>query len=171
MTRADLRGVREVRLVVSGTNNIVPTEEAFRQAEDLALDLVIVSDKSTPPVVKIEDFRKLEYERKKQRKAQKAKAHNSQLKEVQFKMRIAEHDMEVKLDKVRAFLERGDKVKATVRLRGRERATPERARDLIGDIAKRVGCKITPGGPPHTAILEPLEKIDRDKLEKAKAAK
>ena len=155
LTRAAARNLTKVRLVGEGKNDIVPVEEAFRTAEDLGLDLVCVSDKSDPPVVRVQDYKKLIYEQKKARKSQKAKSHNSELKEIQLKINIAEHDLETKLNNVRRFLERGDKVKVMVRLKGRERENPERARELINRVAERVDCKIaqTPG-PMNIAILE-----------------
>lgn len=155
LQRFQLRGVEKIRLVGQGKNEIVSVEEAFREAEAKDLDLVCVSDKADPMVVRIEDFKKIEYEKKKAKKSQKAASRTGGMKEMQFKLHIAEHDLNVKLDKVRSFLERGDKVKAVVRLRGREKAHPELARDLIKNIVERLEAQIAqPGGPPHIAIIE-----------------
>jgi translation initiation factor IF-3 len=151
-TRAMARQVPRVRLVGEGTNEIVPTEFALRQADDMGLDLVIVSDKSDPPVVRIQDFKKLEYERK---KAKQGKTRTSELKEIQLKVNISDHDLQTKIGAVKRFLERGDKVKLMVRLKGRERETPERAQALINRVAEAVQCKVSRlPGPMTIAILE-----------------
>ena len=152
LTRANARSVPRVRLVGEGTNEIVPTDVALRQAEDAGLDLVIVSDKSDPPVVRIQDFKKLEYEKK---KAKKTITKTSELKEIQLKINISDHDLETKVSAIRRFLERGDKVKLTVRLKGRERESPERAQALIQRVAQTVDCKVSKlPGPMTVAILE-----------------
>lgn len=151
-TRAMARQVPRVRLVGEGTNEIVPAELALRQADDLGLDLVIVSDKSDPPVVRIQDFKKLEYERK---KAKQGKTKTSELKEIQLKVNISDHDLATKISAVKRFLERGDKVKVMVRLKGRERESPERAQALIQKVAESVQCKVSKlPGPMTMAILE-----------------
>ena len=152
LTRAMARSVPRVRLISEGTNEIVPTEFAFRQADEVGLDLVIVSDKSDPPVVRIQDYKKLEYEKK---KARQTKAKTSELKEIQLKVNISGHDLETKIAAIRRFLERGDKVKLTVRLKGREREAPERAQQLITRVAEVVACKVSKlPGPMTIAILE-----------------
>jgi translation initiation factor IF-3 len=146
------RQVPRVRLISEGTNEIVPTEVAFRQADDLGLDLVIVSDKSDPPVVRIQDYKKLEYEKK---KAKKTNLRTSELKEIQLKVNISDHDLQTKISAIKRFLERGDKVKLTVRLKGRERESPERASSLIHRVAATVQCKVSRlPGPMNIAILE-----------------
>ena len=150
------RQVPRVRLVHEGQNEIVPTEFALRTADDAGLDLVIVSDKSDPPVVRIQDYKKLEYEKK---KARKNKTPTSELKEIQLKVNIAEHDLETKVSAIKRFLERGDKVKIVVRLKGRERESPERASNLIKRVAEMVPeCKMSKlPGPISMAILEPAK--------------
>lgn len=151
-TRAMARQVPRVRLVGESTNEVVPTEFAIRQAEEAGLDLVIVSDKSDPPVVRIQDFKKLEYEKKKARAKQ---ARTSELKEIQLKVNISDHDLQTKINAIKKFLERGDKVKLSVRLKGRERETPERAAALLKKVSESVECKVSRiPGPMTIAILE-----------------
>lgn len=155
LTRALARSFPKVRLVGEGSNEIVPTEFALRQADEQGLDLVIVSDKSDPPVVRIQDFKKLEYEKK---KAKKKQAPSSELKEIQLKVNISDHDLETKISAMRRFLERGDKVKVTVRLKGRERESPQRAQELINRVSKAVECRVSRlPGPMTIAILEPTK--------------
>ena len=151
-TRAMARQVPRVRLVGEGSNEVVPTEFAIRQAEEQGLDLVIVSDKSDPPVVRIQDFKKLEYEKK---KAKAKQARSSELKEIQLKVNISDHDLQTKINAIKKFLERGDKVKLSVRLKGRERETPERASALLKKVSESVECKVSRiPGPMTIAILE-----------------
>jgi len=156
LERSDLRSMRDVRLVGEGLNDIVPVLDAWRKAEDEGLDLVLVSDISaTPPVVRIQDFKKLQYEKKKKQRQTK---HRVELKEIQLKANISDHDLQTKVNNIDRFLQRGDKVKVTVRLKGRERDTPQRAHDLIEKVSQSVTvtCKINKlPGPIATAILEP----------------
>lgn len=155
LTRAMARSVPRVRLVGEGTNEIVPTEFAFKQADEQGLDLVIVSDKSDPPVVRIQDYKKLEYEKK---KAKQGKTRTSELKEIQLKVNISDHDLQTKISAIKRFLERGDKVKLMVRLKGRERESPERAHLLIQKVQDQVTCKMSRvPGPIAIAILEPAK--------------
>jgi translation initiation factor IF-3 len=149
------RSFPKVRLVGEGSNEIVPTEMALRQADEQGLDLVIVSDKSDPPVVRIQDYKKLEYEKK---KAKATQGRTSELKEIQLKVNISDHDLETKISAIRRFLERGDKVKVTVRLKGRERESPERAQSLITRVSQSVECKMSKlPGPMTMAILESIK--------------
>lgn len=157
LTRALARSFPRVRLVGEGSNEIVPTEMALRQADEQGLDLVIVSDKSDPPVVRIQDFKKLEYEKK---KAKKKQATSSELKEIQLKVNISDHDLETKINAIKRFLERGDKVKVTVRLKGRERESPQRAQELINRVSGAVECRVSRlPGPMTIAILEPAKEV------------
>jgi translation initiation factor IF-3 len=157
----------KVRLVGEGINEITTIQDAVRQAEDMGLDLILVSDEATPPVVRIEDFKKLEYEKKKARKANKQAV--STLKEVQFKVNISEHDLATKLDKINKFLERGDKVKVSVKLKGRERETPRRQPDLLRKVCSSVECKVNfVPGPIAISILEPVKKASTKKASPTK---
>ena len=151
-TRAMARSMPRVRLVGEGVNEIVSADLALRQADEQGLDLVVVSDKSDPPVVRIQDFKKLEYEKK---KARQTKSKTSELKEIQLKVNISDHDLQTKVSAIKRFLERGDKVKVTVRLKGRERETPERAQALLTRVSELVECKMSKlPGPMTIAILE-----------------
>lgn len=144
-------------MVGNGINEIIHINEAFGRAEDLGLDLVLVSDTVVPPVVRIQDFKKLEYEKK---KAKKANKQTSSLKEIQFKINISEHDLATKINKIEKFLERGDKVKLSVRLKGRERENPDRAYELLDRVAASVECKANKiPGPMALTILEPVKSI------------
>ena len=158
LERSDLRSMRDVRLVGEGLNDIVPVQDAWRKAEDEGLDLVLVSTPdATPPVVRIQDFKKLQYEKKKKMRQTK---HKVELKEIQLKANISDHDLQTKVNNIERFLQRGDKVKVIVRLKGRERDTPQRAHELIAKVIETVEtpCKVNKlPGPIATAILEPVK--------------
>ena len=155
--RSELRSIREVRLVWEGKNEIVPATKAWQLAEDEGLDLVLVSSETTNPlVVRIQDYKKLQYEKKKQKAKQNK--HRSELKEIQLKANISDHDLQTKVNNIDKFLTRGDKVKVIVRLKGRERDNPKRAHDLIDKVVESLTaeCKMNKiPGPIATAILEP----------------
>jgi translation initiation factor IF-3 len=122
---------------------IIPTTDALRRAQELGLDLVEVASNSDPPVCKILDYGKLKYEiRKKQNEARK-KQKIIEVKEIKLRPGIDDHDFEIKMKAVRKFLEEGDKVKVTMRFRGREMVHQElgmnvlnRVRDLLDGLAK-----------------------------------
>lgn len=160
LDRSDLRDMREVRLVGEGTNTIVPIMEAWKQAEEEGLDLVLVSgEDAKPPVVRIQDYKKLQYEKKKKQRQNK---HKTEIKEIQLKANISDHDLQTKVNNIDRFLERGDKVKVIVRLKGRERDNPKRAHDLIDRVVESVSsnCKMNKvPGPIAIAILEPAKTV------------
>lgn len=156
ITRRTATGLDQVRFVNKTSSDIVPISDVFDMAEDKDLDVVLVSDKVSPPVVRIQDFKKIEYEKKKARKAQK-KNHTSTLKEIQLKINISDHDLGTKVNKIKKFIERGDKVKVLVRLKGRERENPQRAHELLARVADQVECKVNKvAGPIAIVILEPI---------------
>jgi translation initiation factor IF-3 len=122
--------VPEVRVVLEdGTLlGVMPTSDALRKAVELGLDLVEINPKSVPPVCKILDFGKFKYEEKKKASDAKRSQTVVELKEIKLRPKTDDHDMEVKLRAARRFVEAGNKVKFTVRFRGREITHPERAK-------------------------------------------
>jgi len=154
INRAAARSYTKVRLVGEETNEVVSVLEALSRAEEAGLDLVLISDKGDVPVVRVQDFKKVQYELKKSKKKQVVQ----ELKEIQLKLNIADHDFQTKLNAIDKFLSRGDKVKVVVRLKGRERENPERARALLDRVLTSVKAKssIVPG-PITMAILEPIK--------------
>jgi len=105
----------------------MPTSEALKAAEGRGLDLVEVNPKSIPPVCKILDFGRYKYEEKKRQSEAKRKQTIVELKEVKLRPKTDDHDLQVKVRSARRFLESGNKVKFTVRFRGREITHPQRA--------------------------------------------
>ena len=121
--------VPEVRVVLDDGSQlgVMPTSEALKQAEGRGLDLVEVNPKSVPPVCKILDFGRFKYEEKKRASDAKRKQTVVELKEVKLRPKTDDHDLQVKVRSARRFLESGNKVKFTVRFRGREITHPQRA--------------------------------------------
>jgi translation initiation factor IF-3 len=121
--------VPEVRVVLDdGTMlGVLSTQQALREAEERGLDLVEVNPKATPPVCKILDFGKFKYEEKKRQREAKRKQTVVEVKEIKLRPKTDDHDLETKVRAARRFIEAGNKVKFTVRFRGREIAHPQRA--------------------------------------------
>ena len=99
---------------------VVAIDDALKQARAKSLDLVEISPQAEPPVCKIMDFGKYKYDQKKRAQEAKSKQKAASLKEVKFRPNIGQNDFEVKLRQMRKFLEAGDKVKVTLRFKGRE---------------------------------------------------
>ena len=161
LERSDLRAIGDVRLVGENGNDIVPIMDAWKKAEEKGLNLVQVSDDDTKPlVVRIQDYNKIMFEKKKAKQAQRKKR-RSELKEIQLKANISDHDLQTKVKNIDKFLERGDKVKIIVRLKGRERDHPQRASELINKVVTLVTApsKFSKlAGPIACGILEPATK-------------
>jgi translation initiation factor IF-3 len=133
--------VREVRVIDDEGQQlgILPIQEAIRIAYERNLDLVEVAPNAVPPVCRLLDFGKFQYERqKKEREARKAQK-LIEIKEIRLRPRTGEHDIEVKVRQTLSFLEEGSKVKVAVRFRGREITHPEIARDQLDTFVERVG--------------------------------
>jgi translation initiation factor IF-3 len=107
------------------------TSEALVLAQANGLDLVEVSPVANPPVAKLIDFAKYKYQQKKMEQLQKKKAKKTEVKTIWVSMRISEHDMEIKANKVTEFLTDGDLVKIELRMRGREQAFGDQGRQNL----------------------------------------
>lgn len=115
------------------------TEEALARAEEAGLDLVEISPNAKPPVCRIMDYGKYLFELSKKRSAQKKKQKLIQVKEVKFRPVTDIGDYQVKLRKIQSFLERGDKVKISLRFRGREMQHQRLGLELLDRIKKDLG--------------------------------
>lgn len=132
---ADIR-VPRVQLIDSeGTNHgDVSIETAMEAAEAAGLDLVEISPNAEPPVCKILDLGKLKYESQKKAAAARKKQKIIEIKEIKMRPNIDTHDYEVKMKAVRRFFDDGDKVKVTLRFRGREMAHQELGMELLNRV-------------------------------------
>lgn len=129
---------REVRLVDEGGEQlgVVPIREALKLSEERGVDLVEVAPNATPPVCRLMDYGKYKYELKKQASAKKQKTQT--VKEVKFRPNIGEHDLDVKINRIREFLEDENKARIRIFFRGREIVHPEIGRMLANKIVERV---------------------------------
>jgi translation initiation factor IF-3 len=130
----------EIRLIGADGENVgvVTPQRAMEMAEEAGLDLVEISPSATPPVCKIMDFGKYKYEQQKREAEARKKQHIIEIKEIKFRPGTDIHDYEVKMRSVVKFLEGGDKVKVTLRFRGREMAHQQLGLDLLNRVADDV---------------------------------
>jgi len=125
--------VAQVRLIdeTGEQVGIVKTRDALERAREAGLDLVEVSPNADPPVCKILDFGKFKYEAQKRKSEARKKQKIIEVKEIKFRPNIEQHDYDVKMRAMRRFLEEGDKVKVTLRFRGREMAHQDLGRKVL----------------------------------------
>lgn len=128
----------------------MPRDEAVAKARAADLDLVEVAPQADPPVARIMDFGKFQYEQKKQAKQQK-KQRAGTVKEIRLSMKIGEHDLEHRVDKARQFLAEGQKVKFNLMMKGRENANPKAAMQRVKDIAAKYVPQAEPEANPVRA--------------------
>jgi translation initiation factor IF-3 len=131
---------KEVRLIDSngGQLGIVPLKEASRLAEEKKLDLVKISPTAKPPVCKIMDYSKFKFDQAKKEKEARKKQKTVDIKEIRLSPNIDTHDIQVKVKKAKEFLEDGDKVKITIRFRGRELGHTDIAYGILHDFAQQI---------------------------------
>jgi translation initiation factor IF-3 len=162
-----------VRLVApdGGQIGIKSIDEAKWLAQELGLDLVEVAAEARPPVVRMMDYGKFKYEQSVRDRAARKKQTRTVVKEVQFRPKIGDSDFQVKRRRVERFLAEGDKVKCTLRFRGREVTHPELGRkilerlmDELGELAvvetmpkfegRQITMVLVPGKRPVATVLE-----------------
>nr|WP_311197203.1 translation initiation factor IF-3 [Aliiroseovarius crassostreae] len=117
---------------------VVPPSRGMELAEQAGLDLVEISPNAVPPVCKIMDFGKFKYETQKREAEARKKQKTIEVKEVKFRPNTDTHDYDVKMRNVVKFLEKGDKVKVTLRFRGREMAHQNLGRELLERVAEDI---------------------------------
>jgi translation initiation factor IF-3 len=110
------------------------SRDAAFKAKELGVDLVEVSSTATPPVVKLIDWGKYQYQKMKEASKAKKKARSSELKQIRLGLKIGENDLNIKIRKIREFLEDGDRVRVTIVFRGREMAHKEIGNELMNKI-------------------------------------
>lgn len=123
-----------------GTNRgVVSINDALLAAEEAGLDLVEISPNAEPPVCKITDLGKMKYQSQKKAAEARKKQKTIEIKEIKMRPNIDTHDYEVKMKAVRRFFDEGDKVKLTLRFRGREMAHLELGMQLLNKVREEVG--------------------------------
>jgi translation initiation factor IF-3 len=150
---------RELRVIGADGSQVgvMPTFEALKLAREAGLDLVEISPNAVPPVARIQDFGKFLYEQgKREKQAKKSMA----LKEVKFSINVDEHDYETKKNHVLRFISEGDKVKASLRFKGREMAHRDLGRKvierLIRETAEKTQVEFAPrmeGNTMHAILI------------------
>ncbi len=129
---------REVRLITETGENVgvVPLREALARAEEAELDLVEVAPNAEPPVCKIMDFGKFQYQQAKKEREARKQQKQVEIKEIRLRPKTTEHHLSFKVRDARRWLEDGNKVRVRIRFRGREITYPEIARQALMEIAK-----------------------------------
>ena len=113
---------------------VVTLTEALDLAEQAGLDLAEIAPSATPPVAKILDWGKYRYEQTKQQAKSRKNQKQVEIKEVRLGLKIGQHDLDVKLNRARKFLDQGDKVKIALRFRGREITRPQLGREILDRV-------------------------------------
>jgi translation initiation factor IF-3 len=137
----------------------MPPPQALAIARQKGLDLVEISPTAVPPVCRIMDYGKYQYQEQKRAREAKKHQHVVEVKEIKFRPKVDEHDYQFKKNHIQRFIEEGDKVKATIFFRGREMAHPEIGHKilmrLIGDLAEVATPETAPrleGNQMHTIL-------------------
>ncbi len=132
--------IREKEVRVIGENGemlgVMPTREAMTKAAELELDLIKISPNAKPPVCKFADYGKYRYEQARRIKEAKKKQKTVEIKEVRLSPNIEENDLKTKVNAAKKFIEKGDKVKVTLRFRGREMAHMHASKHILDDFAE-----------------------------------
>ncbi|MFH1255325.1 MAG: translation initiation factor IF-3 [bacterium] len=110
---------------------VMPTAKALAMAQEAGMDVIEVNPKAEPPVVKIMDYGQFKYKKEKEAQKQKVKQKKVEIKGIRLSVRISQHDFDFRLDQAKKFLERGDKLKLELILKGRERQHPEKAEETM----------------------------------------
>ncbi len=131
----------KVRLIDENGNQvgIIDFNQALDMAYDKKLDLVLMSPNAKPPVTRIMDYGKYKYDQEKKEKENKKKQKNAQLKETRFSLNIEDNDLQTKANQSKKFLNNGDKVKVSIRFRGRELGRKEPGYELMDKFKEMLG--------------------------------
>jgi len=137
----EMINVPEVRLIDHNGENVgvVGIENALERAEQVELDLVELSPNANPPVCKILDFGKYKYEAQKKANVARKKQKTVEVKEIKMRPGIEMHDYDVKMRSIQRFITEGDKVKVTLRFRGREMVHQDRGMNVLQRVREDLG--------------------------------
>ena len=131
---------KEIRLIGSDGEQlgIMSSREALKKAEEAELDLIKIAPKAKPPVCKLVDYGKYKYELVRKEKEAKKKQRTIEVKEVRLSPNIDVNDLNTKCNSARKFIEKGDKVKVSLRFRGREMAHIDSSKHILEDFAEKL---------------------------------
>lgn len=132
--------VPEVRLIDAEGENlgVISTAEALARAQAIESDLIVINPKAEPPIAKITEFSHFKYQKEKEVRKQKLNSHVSEIKGIRLSIRIGAHDLEMRRKQTEGFLNRGDKVKVEVQLRGRDRGQSQLAFEMIKKFTESI---------------------------------
>ncbi len=170
--------VPEIRVILDEGEQlgIMPTHEALRLAEEKGLDLVEISPRAFPPVCRIMDYGKYKYDEAKKKQQARKKASTVETKEIKFRPKTEEHDMDFKVKHVRRFLEAGNKVRLAVVFRGREITHPQTGMAVLNRVVERCADIATVEATPNMEgrrmimVIAPKPGVVRKAQEAKKAA-
>ncbi|MFI3201475.1 MAG: translation initiation factor IF-3 [Eubacteriales bacterium] len=144
---------KEIRLI--GENGeqlgVMATSEAMRMAEEAELDLVKIAPTAKPPVCRIVDYGKFKYEQARKEKESRKKQKTIEIKEIRLSPNIDKNDLNTKISAAKKFIGKGDKVKVTLRFRGREMAHMGTSKHILDDFAKELA---------EIAVVEKMPKVE-----------
>ena len=147
--------IREKEVRVTGVNGeslgIMPIQEAQRLADEAEVDLVLIAPTAKPPVCRLVDYGKFCYEQKRREKEQKKKQHEVEVKEIRLSPNIDTNDLNTKINAARKFLAKGNRVKMTLRFRGREMAHMAESKHILDDVAAELA---------DMAVIEKAPKVE-----------
>jgi len=141
------------------SQGVVSLDQALYLASEKGYDLALVNEKASPPICKLMDYGKYLYSQTKQVAKQKAKSHGPELKEVRFSIKIDQHDLDFKTNLVKKFLDRGDKVKISVQLKGREMMFQDKVNSLIEKVKNKAGGTFEKPASPNASQGRPIQKL------------
>lgn len=155
---------KEIRLIGEDGEQlgIMPTREALKMAQDAELDLVKIAPTAKPPVCKIVDYGKYKYEQMRREKEARKKQKTVELKEVRLSPNIETNDLNTKINAAKKFIAKGDKVKVTLRFRGREMAHMQNSKHILDDFAEALS---------EVAVVEKAPKLEGRSLSMVLAEK
>ena len=144
---------KEVRLISADGEQlgIMSARDALQKAEEAGLDLVKIAPNAKPPVCKIVDYSKYKYEQARREKEAKKKQKTVEVKEIRLSPNIDTNDLNTKVNAARKFLSKGDRVKITLRFRGREMAHMNNSKHILDDIAQSLS---------DIAVVEKAPKVE-----------
>ena len=156
---------KQVRLIDADNENrgIVSIKEALAIAEDYGLDLIEISPQANPPVCKVLDYGKFRYEQQKKKNEAKKNQKIVEIKELKLRPVIETHDYDVKIKQAKKFLEQGNKVKFTMRFKGRELSANDMGKQIMSQIVEdldtcaKVDSEMKLEGRQMMMILSPLK--------------
>jgi translation initiation factor IF-3 len=128
----------QVRLIGDGEPRLMSSQEAYYLAKSQELDLILINENQTPPIVRIADYSKFLYTLEKNEKERAKNAKKNELKEIQLSCDIAENDIQTKVNQAKRFLEKGNKLKVVLTLLGRQKSNPQRGESTMVNFESRI---------------------------------